>query len=160
MKDLEWLKEQIIGNGISAMNVEDDELVIELDMVINFLNQLDEPETLTTEWIDENKELMFFNDTADYYVYWGKLQNLLNESDETKDKEEFDFTHVYDYFEKCKNEGNPVIGRHWLEKIAKLYDRELVRIEPDTVATVMYDYIKAVARFKEILSMEVEEVEE
>lgn len=86
--------------------------------------------------------------------------DLIDRLDETKDKEKFDFTHVYDYFEKCKNEGNPVIGRHWLEKVAKLYDRELVKIKPDTVATVIYDYMKAAQRFKEILGMEVEEVEE
>lgn len=32
--------------------------------------------------------------------------------------------------------------------------------EPETVATVIYDYMKAAQRFKEILGMEVEEVEE
>lgn len=80
-KDIEWAKAQIIFNGISPYKVEDDELVIETDMVIDFLNQLDEPETLSQEWVDDNKitghaqsvEGISFGS----FVPTDKLQNLL-----------------------------------------------------------------------------------
>lgn len=80
-KDIEWLKREVNDNGISAMNLDDKELVIELDMVNGLLNQLDEPEVLSQEWIDKNSALGQFATSKvinfDKFVKADKLQNLL-----------------------------------------------------------------------------------
>ena len=66
VKDIEELKSWF----------EDDKLYVG-EYVKHKINQLDEPEVLSWEWIHENKEMYLINDTSENAVPDYKLQNLL-----------------------------------------------------------------------------------
>ena len=79
MKDIEWLKEET--NKILRDKVTDginyyDYMALK-SAVDELINQLDEPEVLSHEWIDENKEMYLINDISENAVPVYKLQNLL-----------------------------------------------------------------------------------
>ena len=80
MKNIEWLKEEIEedikswggGNPDYFRGASD-----AYENVKDWLNQLDEPEVLSQEWLDENKSSWTKLKIDGYYIPVEKLQNLL-----------------------------------------------------------------------------------
>ena len=82
MKDLEWLKEEVeidIDNLWFKSKLDTDSTESLISRVNHLIDQLDEPEVLSQEWIDRNKEPFHHFETkkVDYYVSTDFLQNLL-----------------------------------------------------------------------------------
>ena len=77
MKDIEWLKKEI-EEYLEYEGVRDARIALE--SVLGYIDQLDEPETLSQEWIDENK-VARINDvrkmTTSDVVPVEKLKNIL-----------------------------------------------------------------------------------
>ena len=94
---------------------------------------MSEYEKLDSKWIDDYEYIGMDPDNP--FVYVKDLQNLLVPKQEEVDRA------YKDGYEKGKEH-------------ATRDD------EPETVASVMADYFGAVARLKEVLAMEVEEMEE
>ena len=137
-KDLEWLKEEILTD---MQYLEGNREIQQLDIkyqtlreVVQKINSLDEPETLSEEWIEEHEYIRMDPDNP--FVYVKDLQNLL-----VAEQNEVDRAYK-DGYEKGKE--------HAVEKQKE---------EPETVASVFADLILASARFKEVLGLEVEELE-
>src|SRR5699024_700250 len=101
------------------------------------LGHLDEPEVLSQEWIDDNKEMYLINDTSENAVPAYKLQNLLVPKQEEVDQ--------------AYKDGYETGKQHVGVKEAE---------ETETVGRVFVDYLIASAKLKLALSMEVEELEE
>ena len=149
MRDKEWLKEQFtyyreaVGptfNDVSrGMNNA-------YDNVEKLIDQLDEPETLSEEWIDENKVARINNVrkmTTSDVVTVEKLQNLLVPKQKEVDKA------YKDGYEEGKKY---TFYKGYLEGLA---DKEN---EPETVADVLADFHKSLERLKKVLGTKVEEV--
>ena len=83
MKDIEWLKETLEERIDTMAKFEDVSYSIGLkeayQHTLLLINQLDEPETLSQEWIDEHEVFIFDldDDCEIRYVPSLKLQNLL-----------------------------------------------------------------------------------
>ena len=110
-KNIEWLKNEVIDQ-----NLINKDGYIYAGNLTRLLDQLDEPEVLSQEWIDENKTSIDrkLDGTPIYKVREELLQNIL---------------------------------------VPK-------REEPETVADVVTTFWKSYERLKEVMSMEVEELEE
>lgn len=121
------------------------EEMVELPDVLREINQLDEPESLSEEWLDENKSSWTKLKIDGYYIPVEKLQNLLVPKQEEVDQA------YKDGYEKGKQY---TFYKGYLEGLA---DKEN---EPETVADVISDFWKSFERLKEVMSMEVEELEE
>src|SRR5699024_3688802 len=115
---------------------EDDKLYVG-EYVKHKIDQLDEPEVLSQEWLDENKSSWTKLKIDGYYIPVEKLQNLLVPKQEEVDRA------YKDGYEKGK--------QHATEKQSE---------ETETVARVLVDYLIASAKLKLVLSMEAEELEE
>jgi hypothetical protein len=79
-KDKEWLKEQIERLSYMPKGLDENSLIISKNWVLNFIDQLEEPEVLSQEWIDENKVARIDNlrkMTTSDVVTVEKLKNLL-----------------------------------------------------------------------------------
>ena len=89
-KDIEWLKEAVLelqSNGNPETNQTEAEREIGrlqkwawnncVDRVYDLINQLDEPEVLTLEWIDDNSVYASSDGITEEYVHVDDLQNLL-----------------------------------------------------------------------------------
>ena len=114
-----------------------------LTFVLRLIEHLDEPEVLSQEWISDH---IIFNEKEEAeYIYADKLQNLLVPKQEEVDRA------YKDGYEKGKEH---TFYKGCLEGLA---DKEK---EPETVASVIADFYKSFERFKEVISMEVEELEE
>ena len=113
--------------------------------VYDLIDQLDEPETLSEEWLDENKSSWMKMKVDGHYIPVEKLQNLLVPKQKEVDRA------YKDGYEKGKEH---TFYKGYLEGLA---DKEK---EPETVASVIADFYKSFERFKEVISMEVEELEE
>lgn len=154
MKNGEWLKEWVedyMDRANETLSEDDTDLwttvrlnggLSVLDELLRKIDQLGEPETLSEEWIDEHSfdgcELEgTLDDDAEAFVSSYDLQNLLVPKQEEVDKA------YKDGYEKGKE--------HAGGKEAE---------ETETVASVMADFFGAAARLKEVLAMEVEELEE
>ena len=115
----------------------EEELIRYMKDFVSDLNQLDEPETLSGYWI-EQKSIDTHVDTLSGEVQvtfrLDDLENLLVPKQEEVDQA------YKDGYEKGKEH-------------ATRDD------EPETVASVMADFFGATARFKEVLAMEVEVLE-
>ena len=110
------------------------------------VNQLDEPEVLLQEWIEDNEFLVNDESGVGYTVIESrKLKGLL-----VPEQEEVDRAYK-DGYEKGKQH---TFYKGYLEGLA---DKES---EPETVADVIADFFKSLERLKEVMSMEVEELEE
>lgn len=71
-KDIEWLKEEIWRQDIVM-----DKGYIYTDDLMSIISEVDEPEVLSQEWIDENKSSWTKLKIDGYYIPVEKLQNLL-----------------------------------------------------------------------------------
>ena len=140
-KDIEWLKEEIEedinswggGNPDYFRGASD-----AYENVKDWLNQLDEPEVLSQEFIDKYK--------VDYDNWMPAvpivhLQNLLVPKQEEVDQ--------------AYKDGYEIGKKRAFEK-AGLDDKDK---EPETVASVIADFYKSLERLKEVLGMEVEEID-
>lgn len=136
-KDLRRNIEQMPTYKFGTYNEHHDKLskitsYVEKSEVLEIINQLDEPETLSQEWIDMRK--CYDEEYHAEFVYADELQNLLMPK-----QEEVDQAYKAGY-EKGKE--------HTTEK------------ERETVGSVFMDFLIASAKLKLALSMEVEELEE
>ena len=148
-KDLNWFKEKLeLLKEIDRKMWEKSEpnsknqshfngSMATIDKVLDFLSQLDEPEVLSQEWLDENKSSWTKLKIDGYYIQVEKLQNLLVPKQDEVDRA------YKDGYEKGK--------QHATEKQSE---------ETETVARVLVDYLIASAKLKPVLSMEAEELEE
>ena len=141
-KDIEWLKQEI---GTEMIQLEpnrkerwSDVKYQTLRNVAQKIYQLDEPEVLSQEWIDEHKKSY----TMEYSIEISDLQNLL-----VPKQEEVDLAYK-DGYEKGKEY---TFYKGYLEGLG---DKEK---EPETVASVIADFYKSFERFKEVITMEVKE---
>lgn len=75
-KDLNWFKEQLDDIEMNTPRLWSHDSIWMLDRVNELLNQLDEPEVLSQEWIEENKKDSGVH-YIDYYVPIGRLHDLL-----------------------------------------------------------------------------------
>lgn len=75
-KDKEWAKGVIRKELEAWQNTEGGIDEDGIKYVLNIIDQLDEPEVLSLEWIDENKKYGGVHDIG-YYIPLEKLQNLL-----------------------------------------------------------------------------------
>lgn len=110
--------------------------IIEKEIVLSILNfnRLDEPETLSKEWIREHLTDGHNVETGDAVVFVEDLQNLL-----VLKQEEVNQAYK-DGYEKGKE--------------------HVTKKEKETVASVLKDFLVASAKFRMALGMEVEEAEE
>lgn len=148
-KDIEWLKQEI---GTEMIQLEpnrkerwSDVKYQTLRNVAQKIDQLDEPEVLSQEWIDDHKVARINNlrkMTTDDVVSVKDLQNLL-----VPKQEEVDLAYK-DGYEKGKEY---TFYKGYLEGLG---DKEK---EPETVASVIADFYKSLERFKEVIRMEVKE---
>lgn len=99
-KDKEWLKEELVNdlmrfNGNPNMTDYEEGMASGIMNAINLTEKLDEPETLSQEWIDENK-VARINDlrkmTTNDVVTVGKLKNLLVPKQDKQEVEEKFYT--------------------------------------------------------------------
>ena len=141
-KDIEWLKQEI---GTEMIQLEpnrkerwSDVKYQTLRNVAQKIYQLDEPEVLSQEWIDEHKKSY----TMEYSIEISDLQNLL-----VPKQEEVDLAYK-DGYEKGKEY---TFYKGYLEGLG---DKEK---KPETVASVIADFYKSFERFKEVITMEVKE---
>lgn len=141
-KDIEWLKQEI---GTEMIQLEpnrkerwSDVKYKTLRNVAQKIYQLDEPEVLSQEWIDEHKKSYTMEDSIEI----SDLQNLL-----VPKQEEVDLAYK-DGYEKGKEY---TFYKGYLEGLG---DKEK---EPETVASVIADFYKSFERFKEVITMEVKE---
>lgn len=114
---------------------------IMFDDISNLINQLDEPEVLSQKWIDEHRKSYTMEDSVEI----SDLRNLLVPKQEEVDQA------YKDGYEKGKQY---TFYKGYLEGLA---DKEN---EPETVADVVTTFWKSYERLKEVMSMEVEELEE
>ena len=125
--------------------------------MVDLINQLDEPETLSQEWLVEhsyNVHLLGTPDVETVAVPRDNLEGILVPKQEVLTDEQIarKVDQAYkDGYEKGKQH---TFYKGYLEGLA---DKEK---EPETVASVMADFFGAAARLKEVLTMEVEESEE
>src|SRR5699024_9045267 len=157
VKDLQWLKRSI-DKRIKTIESDDitfvgseyyDEGYIDgMRDVLYRINQLDEPETLSEEWIQEhsyNVHLLGTPDVTTVAVPREDLQNLLVPKQEEVDQA------YKDGYETGKQH---ILYKGYLEGL------EDKGSEPETVADVVTTFWKSYERLKEVMSMEVEELEE
>ena len=137
-KDIEWLRSEIVdyftieGNGFDVDGYE----------ILDLINQLDEPEVLSQEWIRNNQE----RKGVHFFVNVTKLQNLVVPKREVLTDEQIarKVDQAYkDGYKKGKDHAFEKVG--WVDK------------EPETVADVVTAFWKSYERLKEAMSMEVAE---
>ena len=165
MKDLQWMKEQLekdYADGKRVQNrIKDGEKIDGIDsksywrgsQTANYfarcyLEDLDEPETLSEDWIQEhgyNVHLLGTPDVTTVAVPREDLQNLLVPKQEEVDQ--------------AYKDGYETGKQHTLYK-GYLEGLEDKGSEPETVADVVTTFWKSYERLKEVMSMEVEELEE
>lgn len=167
-KDLEWLKEEvekriktIESDDISFVGSEyyDEGYIDGMRDVLYRINQLDEPEVLSQEWIDEHAEHHEYIGYAGVPV--GDLQNLLVPKQEEVDRAyrkgfKEGERQTAEYFESITEEpSKEQVWKYLSEHGIKIADKE-----PETVASVIADFYKSLERLKEVLGTKVKELEE
>ena len=108
-KDKEWLKQQVVKNYPSQSEINNPDYVVItkveiIDEFLSLIDQLDEQETLSQEWIDENKVARINNlrkMTTSDVVTVEKLKNLLVPKQDKPVVPQF----VADYIEYYKRTG-------------------------------------------------------
>ena len=187
-KDIEWLKSAIQMN-LDFYNDKDEEWqmakVRAYAKVLDLINQLDEPEVLSKEWISENVEYAYFDmldgsgrlSSATAIIKPKKLKNLLVPKQEEVDRayksgyetgKQHTFYKGYlegltegerktnEYFESITEEPS----YEQVQKYLSEHGIEVVEKEPETVADVIADFFKSLERLKEVMRTQVEELEE
>jgi hypothetical protein len=175
-KDLNWFKERLDDIEMNSPSLWSHNSIWMLDRVNELLDQLDEPEVLSHEWIDENKKDSGVHYIG-YYVPIGRLHDLLVPKQEEVDRaykngyekgKQHTFYKGYleglaegerktnEYFESITEEPS----YEQVQKYLSEHGIEVVGKEPETVADVITDFFKSLERLKEVMSMEVEEMEE
>ena len=147
-KDKEWAikeaKETINGffdrSSRGVAQHYEDELIAS---IADIINQLDEPEVLSEDWIEEHHYIRMDPDNP--FVYVKDLQNLL--------------VPKQDEVDQAYKDGYETGKQHTLYK-GYLEGLEDKGSEPETVADVVTTFWKSYERLKEVMSMEVEELEE
>ena len=158
---------------------EDDKLYVG-EYVKHKIDQLDEPEVLTPEWISER--IIRNENTGEEYVYVDELHNVIVPKHQTVEVQELinkystDTMSTYDVKverEKFVNDlQNLLVPKQ--EEVDRAYEegRELGFYkgyregladkggEPETVADVIADFYKSCERLQEVMSMEVEVLED
>ena len=81
-KGIKWLKEEVgelnlVDTVFEADGVSYIDTAVSVMQVYDLIDELDEPEVLSWEWIHENKEMYLINDTSENAVPDYKLRNLL-----------------------------------------------------------------------------------
>ncbi len=145
-KDIEWLKQEI---GTEMIQLEpnrkekwSDVKYQTLRNVAQKIDQLDEPEVLSQQWIDENIVYADVKGNTEAFLNEHSVRNLL-----VPKQEEVDLAYK-DGYEKGKEY---TFYKGYLEGLG---DKEK---EHETVASVIADFYKSFERFKEVISMEVKE---
>ena len=148
-KDIEWLKNEVNELPLRflgfSMLKQREEFTVVKDDVLELINQLDEPEVLSQKWIDEHVVYADVRGGTQAFIHVDDLQNLLVPKQEEVDRA------YKDGYEKGKQH---TFYKGYLEGLA---DKEK---EPETVADVVSTFWKSFERLKEVMSMEVEELEE
>ena len=149
MKDKKWLKEAVgelpwVDTVFQVDGVSYIDTAVSVMQVYDLIDQLDEPETLSEEWLDENKSSWMKMKVDGHYIPVEKLQNLLVPKQKEVDRA------YKDGYEKGKEHA---FYKGCLEGLA---DKES---EPETVADVLADFYKSLERLKGVLSMEIVEVQ-
>ena len=100
-RDIEWAKNKIDLEVIRRIGREEPHFYVNvgLKMALDVLNQLDEPETLSEEWLDENKSGWMNLKTGGYYIPVEKLQNQLVPKQEKVIVDKEDAENIVDYKE-------------------------------------------------------------
>ena len=181
-KDIEWLKNEVNELPLRflgfSMLKQREEFTVSKDDVLELIDQLDEPEVLSQEWIDEHRESTFDLDLDEdfetVFIKVEDLQNLLVPKQEEvdrayKDGYEKGKQHTFykgyleglaegerktnEYFESITEEPS----YEQVQKYLSEHGIEVVEKEPETVADVIADFYKSLERLKEVMSMGVEE---
>ena len=85
-KDLNWFKEQLDDIEMNTPRLGSHDSIWMLDKVYELINQLDEPEVLSQEWIDEHLDYADVRGGAQAFINVEDLQNLLvPKQEETND---------------------------------------------------------------------------
>ena len=106
-KDIEWAKNKIDLEVIRRIGREDPHFYVNvgLKMALDFLNQLDEPETLSPDWIGDNVEYAYYMTPRGTYssatavIDPNKLENLLVPKQEKVVIDKEDAENIVDYKE-------------------------------------------------------------
>ena len=149
-KDIEWLKNKLFE---IAWEESKSQYLIKLEDVYEVIDQLDEPEVLSEEWISENVEYAYFDipdgsgrlSSATAVIKPKKLKNLLVPKQEVLTDEQ-----IARKVDQAYKDGYEQGKEHATEKQTE---------ETETVARVLVDYLIAYAKLKQALSTEVEELE-
>lgn len=136
-KDKEWLKEKVetyFSNWWSNPNTYATHDL--MDSVKHLINQLDEPEVLSQEWIDRNKEPFhhFENNKVDYYVSTDFLQNLLIPKKELPAIPRF----VADWIEENKKQNKSIVFA-----ICYIYDENKIGGLPAEKENKIFQWMKS-----------------
>ena len=103
-KDKEWLKEQVERLSYTPKGLDENSSIISKNWVLNFIDQLDEPKTLSQEWVNENVVEGDFRGGQEFwygrFIEEEKVRNLLVPKQEKIVIPQF----VADYIEKWKYE--------------------------------------------------------
>ena len=164
-KDIEWLKNEVNKLPLRflgfSMLKQRGEFTVSKDDVLELIDQLDEPGILSQEWLDENSVYASSDGVTEEYVHVKDLQNLL-----VPKQEEVDLAYrkgfkegerqTAEYFESITEE--PSKEQVW--KYLSEHGIEVVDKEPETVADVVSTFWKSYERLKEVMNIEVEELEE
>lgn len=88
MKNIEWAKSQIDLRDTGTTEMEDPQFYVNvgLRMALDFLEDIDEQEVLSSEWIDNNSVYASFDGLTGEYVHVDDLQNLLVPKQEEVDR--------------------------------------------------------------------------
>lgn len=144
IKDKSWLLEkhrECIQSPKTGEKLLDEGYELALNDMLIYINQLDEPEVLSQKWIDEHRKSYTMEDSVEI----SDLQNLLVPKQKEVDRA------YKDGYEKGKEH---TFYKGYLEGITDKGS------EPETVAHVVTTFWKSYERLKEVMSMEVEELEE
>lgn len=102
MKDIEWAKHQIDLRIVGDTDREDPQFYVDsgLSLALDFLNQLDEPETLSQEWIEEHDNPETLGEDDEFLLFRrSDIEKLLVPKQEKAVIPQF----VADFIEKCKS---------------------------------------------------------
>lgn len=124
---------------------------------------MSEYEKLDSKWIDEHARAVAYDGMPDEteIVYVDELQNLLvPKSKEITEEQVIEWLDNNDFYDHRTAETvlANAVDKGELSYYGTKYS--VVKKEPETVASMMADYFGALARIKEVLAMEVEELEE
>ena len=164
-KDIAWLKNEINELPLRfigfSMLKQREEFTVSKDDVLELIDQLDEPEVLSQEWVKANSVYASADGVTEEYVHVDDLQNLLVPKHEEVDRAyrkgfKEGERQTAEYFESITEE--PSKEQVW--KYLSEHGIEVVDKEPETVASVIADFYKSLERLKEVLGTEVEELEE